>query len=311
MSPDRISMEVIMTLSDKIRNLSLSAGIDVIGFADASPFSGYAWTKSKRRDPHLTMADAKSIIVVGIYIGGLTLPEWNKAEYGRLSRLYMSGFFLDVIKPLDTIIQFLGNEGYKTEVSNSSSGESSILPLKLSAIRAGFGWQGKNSLLVTKKFGTFLALGGIITDAVLDYNREEESNKCGNCNICQNSCPLGALDSTYKLNVDCCLSNILQEKIYPDNARLVAQNRIGDCEICQDICPWNKKHIKQPLKTKITENFNRKIKVLQNRFLLSELAGMTEQEYIVKIGKYGTEIPFSIFHRNVLVAMNNMKKGLE
>lgn len=296
-----------MTISEKIRELAQASGIDAIGFASASPFSGYAWEKSIRRDPSLTVQNAESIIVAGIYIGGLTLPVWNNREYGRLSRLYMSGFFLDVIKPLEPVVQLLKDEGYKAEVSNSSSGETSILPLKLAAVRAGLGWQGKNSLLVTKKFGTFLALGGIITDAGLEHNKVEEPDRCGNCNLCRNSCPLKALDNPYKLDPENCLSLIQQEEKYPEEAKSAAQNRIGDCEICQDVCPWNKKHINQPLKTKMTENFDRRAEVLQKDFLLSELSSITEQEYAEKIGKYGTEIPFDIFHRNVKVAMNNMK----
>jgi len=71
----------------------------------------------------------------------------------------------------------------------------------LAAIRAGLGWQGKHSLLISKKFGTFLALGGIITDADLEHNTIEESDRCRNCDKCQTACPLAALDPPYVLNV--------------------------------------------------------------------------------------------------------------
>ena len=70
-------------------------------------------------------------------------------------------------------------------ICESSEAEGSILPLKLAAIRAGLGWQGKHSLLISKKYGTFLALGGIVTNAELDHNLHEERNRCLNCDKCQ------------------------------------------------------------------------------------------------------------------------------
>ena len=61
-------------LAEKITNLADSIGIDALGFAEASEFTDYALSESQRRDPRLSLADAKSIVVAGIYIGGLTLP---------------------------------------------------------------------------------------------------------------------------------------------------------------------------------------------------------------------------------------------
>jgi len=196
-------------LSEKIRNLADSIGINALGFAQASEFSDYALKNSKRRDPKLSLPNAKTIIVAGIYIGAVTLPNWTNPWYGRTSRLYLSEFFLDVVKPLGPIVDFLKNEGYQAIVCEGSKKEGSILPLKLSAIRAGLGWQGKHSLLISKKYGTFLALGGIITNADLEYNTKEESNRCHNCDKCQKACSLAALDQPYVLNIKKCMSYLL------------------------------------------------------------------------------------------------------
>jgi len=84
-------------LSEKIRSIADSVGIDAVGFAEASEFTNYALNHHPRRDPKLTLPNAKSIIIAGIYIGGVTMPEWKNAWYGRTSRLYLSGFFLDVV----------------------------------------------------------------------------------------------------------------------------------------------------------------------------------------------------------------------
>jgi len=292
-------------LSDKIRSLADSVGIDALGFADASPFSNYALRDSRRRDPKISLPNAKTIIVAGIYIGGLTLPAWKDPKYGRTSRLYLSEFFLDVIKPMEPIARYLRKEGFQAVVCDSSSDEGSILPLKLAAVRAGLGWQGRHSLLISKKYGTFLALGGIITDADLEHNTEQQPNRCGKCNRCQQACPMGALDQPYVLNRKKCLSNSLQVEYLSEDAQAAMENRVGDCEICQDVCPWNRKHLKKPLETELTKKFQSKIRAWENFFYLPHLAELSEKDYIEKLGHLNTDIPYEIFHRNVLIAMKN------
>ena len=82
-------------LSEKLKSLAESLGIDAIGFTEACEFSDYLLNQHQRQDPKLTLPNAKSIIMVGIYIGGVTMPEWDNPWYGRTSRLYLSEFFLD------------------------------------------------------------------------------------------------------------------------------------------------------------------------------------------------------------------------
>jgi epoxyqueuosine reductase len=299
------------SLSEKIRRLADSVGIDAVGFAEASEFASYTLKHHQRRDPKLTLPNAKSIIVAGIYIGGVTLPAWGNAWYGRTSRLYLSGFFLDVVKPLLPIAEFLRQEGYQTKICDGSLEEGSILPLKLAAIRAGLGWQGKHSLLISKKFGTFLALGGMITDADLDHNAIEESDRCRNCEKCQKACPLAALDQPYVLNVKKCMSNLLADEVLPMQVQAVMENRVGDCEICQESCPWNKKHLNHPLVTKMTDHFHKKLKNWGNAFYLPNLSRLSKSNYKDMFGYLNTDIPYHVFRRNVLIAMERAEKLTE
>ena len=296
-------------LSEKIRNLADSIGIDALGFAEASEFSDYALRNSKRRNPKLSLQNAETIIVAGIYIGAVTLPAWTNPWYGRTSRLYLSEFFLDVVKPLEPIADFLKKEGYQAIVCEGSKKEGSILPLKLAAIRAGLGWQGKNSLLISKKYGTFLALGGIITNADLEHNTKEESNRCHKCDKCQKACPLAALDQTYILNVKKCMSYLLMAENLSKKVQAVMENRIGDCEICQESCPWNKKHLGNPLVTKMTESFQKKIGDWEDLFYLPNLAKLSEKGYRKMFDQLNTDIPYNIFHRNVMIAMERAQKS--
>lgn len=295
-------------LSEKITDLAKTIGIDALGFARASEFKNYALSDSRRRDPKLSMPDARTIIVAGIYIGGLTLPAWTNPGYGRTSRLYLSEWFLDVVKPLAPIVDLLKEEGYQTLVCDGTVDDGSILPLKLAAIRAGLGWQGKHSLLISKKFGTFLALGGIITNADFEHNSREESNRCRECDKCQKACPMEALDQAYVLNKSRCLSYRLQVEDLTAEAQAATENRVGDCEICQDACPWNKKHIDKPLANHMTRSFQNKIADWENFFYLPNLAELSENGYIEKLGQLKTGIPYELFHRNVLIAMAGAKK---
>ena len=295
-------------LSEKIESLAESCGIDAIGFAEASEFTGYVLKHHKRRDPHITLKNARAIIVAGIYIGGVTMPEWKNPWYGRTSRLYLSGFFLDAVKPLEPIADFLWNNGYQVKICDGTVEDGSILPLKLAAIRAGIGWQGKHSLLISKKFGTFLALGGILTDADLDHNSIEEPDRCRNCDKCQKACPMSALDQPYFLNVKKCMSYQLQVDDLSIEAGTVMENRIGDCEICQDSCPWNIKHLKSPLVTKMTDHFQKKIEKWRDSFYLSDLSRLSKNEYKDMFGHLNTGISYDLFHRNVLIALERAKK---
>jgi epoxyqueuosine reductase len=294
-------------LSRKIRELAGSMGIDLLGFAEASEFEGYALRHSRRRDPRLSLPEAKTLVVAGIYIGGFTLPSWDKPTVGRTSRLFLSGFFLDVVKPLEPIAALLRKEGHAALVCNGSESEGSILPLKLAAIRAGLGWQGKHSLFVSKKYGTFLALGGIMTSANLPPDTEEETNRCRRCNKCQQACPLMALEQAYVLNKEKCLSYLLQREELPETAKAVMENRVMDCEICQQACPWNIKHVEKPLITATSTSFQKDIPAWEEFFTLIRLVKLTEREYGETLGHLNTGISYSIFHRNVLRAMESTK----
>ena len=295
-------------LSKNIKSLANSIGIDEIGFVEATEFSDYLLNQHQRRDPKLTLPNAKSIIVAGIYIGGVTMPEWENPWYGRTSRLYLSEFILDVVKPLEPISDFLKTSGYQAIVCDGTLEGGSIIPLKLAAIRAGIGWQGKHSLLISKKFGTFLALGGIITDADLDHSAIEEPDRCRNCDKCQIACPMAALDQPYVLKVKKCMSYQLQVDGLSEETQAAMDNRVGDCEICQDSCPWNAKHVKSPLITMMTDHFQRKIEEWGDSFYLPNLSRLSENGYKDIFGHLNTGISYDLFRRNVLIAMEKAEK---
>ena len=295
------------TLAETIRGVAVEIGIDAIGFAAAEPFTRYALKGTRRHDPRLSLPTAKSIIVAGIYIGGMALPGWEDPCVGRTSRLLLSGFFLDVVEPLAPIAALLRKEGYRAQVCDGSQTDGSILPLKLAAVRAGLGWQGKHSLLISKRFGTFLALGGIVTDAPLEPNGVQERDRCRDCDRCQQACPLGALEQPYLLDKKRCLAYRLQADRLPIEAQAAMQNRIADCEICQYACPWNRRHVKAPLATTRTIAFQDQIPQWEAFFRLSNLSKMNEKAYADEFDQFATDISYGHFRRNVRLALERAR----
>lgn len=265
-------------LTEKIRQLAVTQGIDVIEFVRAEPFAGYAWQDSPRRDPHLTISDAQTIIIAGIDIGEVAVPSTADPTTGQLSRLILAGFYFDVVEPLQSIRQLLLEAGYQASVCDGYA-QNSILPLKLAAVRAGIGWQGKNSLLVTRKYGSFLALGGIVTNAVLAYSKGQElAAGCGKCQACIEACPMGALQEPYKLNYEHCLSYLLEEEHLEDRTAAAMGNQILECDICQNACPWNKARLRKAQGQKPTA-ISRRSEDLQQFLKLANLFALTEAQF--------------------------------
>ena len=107
------------------------------------------------------------------------------------------------------------------------------------------------------------------------------------------------------------MSYLLQNDKIPENLKIVMENRIGDCEICQDSCPWNRKHLKSPLATKMTDHFQKKIKDWGDSFYLPNLSRLSENGYKDMFGHLNTDIPYHLFRRNVLIAMERAERLTE
>ena len=108
------------------------------------------------------------------------------------------------------------------------------------AHKAGIGWQGKHTNLVSRKFGSWLLLGVILIDRKLDIEKVHNDN-CGTCNKCISICPTNAIIEPYKLDARKCISylTIEHKDQIPIEYRKHIGNRIFGCDDCLAICPWN------------------------------------------------------------------------
>ena len=111
------------------------------------------------------------------------------------------------------------------------------------AKKAGLGWIGKNSCLISRNAGSFVFIGEIILNLELDYNQVPEGDFCGSCNRCVEACPTGAILNNRTLDSERCISYQTIENrgdISPELEGLLS-GRVFGCDICQDVCPWNRK----------------------------------------------------------------------
>ncbi len=112
---------------------------------------------------------------------------------------------------------------------------------KVWAKRAGLGWQGKHTVLITRDYGSWLFLGELLLNVALEPDSPFEEDLCGSCTACLEACPTGALTDPYRIDASRCISYLTIEH-RRDFSREEAGQLHGwvyGCDVCQEVCPWN------------------------------------------------------------------------
>jgi epoxyqueuosine reductase len=144
-------------------------------------------------------------------------------------------------KRLKRLIRWLEEQTGTTNIAKPFSDSAPVLEKAL-AVQAGLGWFGKNTLLIHRRFGTFIFLSGLFTSlSFAEAKVELRLPRCGVCTRCMDACPTQALRSPYTLDAGRCLSNHLIESKEPLPAEIVQKNPgyVFGCDICQQVCPHN------------------------------------------------------------------------
>lgn len=193
----------------------------------------------KRTDPRKLFDKTKSVIsVLYNYYPKHEIPEDNNYKISKYA--YGKDYHFVVKRKLEQLIKFLKKEA--GEINARAFVDSAPVLDRVWAAKAGLGWIGKNTNLITKEQGSYFFIGEIITDLELKYDNQNVPNYCGTCTRCIDACPTKAL-KPYELDARKCISYWTIEykgnKI-PDTFKGKFSNWIFGCDICQDVCPWTR-----------------------------------------------------------------------
>jgi epoxyqueuosine reductase len=110
------------------------------------------------------------------------------------------------------------------------------------AVRAGLGWMGKHTNVITRDHGSWVFIGELLLNLELEYEEDQLADQCGSCTLCLEACPTGAIVEPYVLDANLCISHATIESRAATIRADVAERLDGwlyGCDVCQDICPWN------------------------------------------------------------------------
>jgi epoxyqueuosine reductase len=282
-------------LTSKVKELVVEGGCHLVGIATAEPFSDFPLRESPRQDPHRTLPTARALVVgARCYLDRLAPPS-TQPPVGRLARAYAAGDELSLTEEFEPAACFLRQLGYAALVSPEHETTATI-PLKLAAARAGLGAIGKHSVLITRRFASWVSLGGIITDAPLEPDRPSRWRVCGRCTICLSACPTGAIVAPFHVDRTRCLEDVLARPGYlPAAVKTRADGRVLGCETCLEVCPHGQRALRRlPPTGRLAFVFD-----------LTALAALSAEEYEQFATRLRCDVPYEAFLRNVIVALGN------
>ncbi len=302
----------------QIEDFCKSLGLDTIGFIRSRRFDEllefYVQRKEKnlqnefeekdiekRINPNLVMESGKTII-------SIAFPYFHEGEYNDngFSIYTKRTDYHKVVKSyLAKVCDFIERLGGRAE----SFVDSNALPERYIAYLAGIGFIGKNNMLITKKYGSYVFLGEIITD--LEIQLEDKRSfkeiadylECGECERCYKECPTNSINKN-KINPNICLSYLTQKKDLSDQEISLLKGNVFGCDYCQLKCPYN-----EGVETNILDEFktlsfmNDEIDVfatMDNKFFKEYLSGTS-------CGWRGK----NVIKRNAILHMHQEKKDIK
>jgi epoxyqueuosine reductase len=251
--------------------LARAAGFDLCGIAPAAEFPELAhldeWLErghagemkylrdERRRSPTQVMPDACSVIACALNYN-TALPASTDAlsphasvtgPRGWISRYAWGDDYHHVLgEKLETLVADLHLE-FREPFEARAYVDTGPIVERVAAKYAGLGWLAKNTCLINEELGSWLFLGVILTTLdlamPLDAAQTPAADLCGNCSLCIDACPTGALVEPYILDARRCISYLTIELrgAIPAEFRQPIGRHVFGCDICQDVCPWNRR----------------------------------------------------------------------
>jgi epoxyqueuosine reductase len=233
-----------------LRELAEELGLDVVGVTRAEPYVDTERHIRERRarglfadmkftmaqpevscHPELLLPGARTVISAALcyYAPEPDLPP----GHGRLPRYTRRDAYAELREKLEKVGERLGGT-YRVLVDANHHVD------REAAARSGVGFYGKNTMLITRRYGSWVVLGTLISDVELEQT-PPLSVDCGECTLCIDACPTDALDVAGTLDATRCLSYWSQAAApIPVDYREPMGAHVYGCDICQDVCPWNR-----------------------------------------------------------------------
>lgn len=213
---------------------------------DKGMHGSMAWMErnfEKRTDPRLLFEGTKSVISV---ILNYFPEEQQKDPEAPVVAKYAYGedYHFVMKDMLNDLLEFIRkNIG---EVQCRAFVDSAPVMDRVWAKRAGLGWIGKNTNLISREHGSFVFIGELLVDIELEPDNKTVPDLCGTCTLCIDTCPTDAITVPYVVDGSKCISyfTIENKGEMPEELKDNFKNRAFGCDICQDICPWNWKKAK-------------------------------------------------------------------
>ena len=249
----------VVSLTEQIKQKALELGFHRAGIARAEALAnegsqflewlnrGYhgnmSWLErepEKRADPRLIFPEARSVLCVAMNYYTPSEHEGD-AWKGKISRYAWGDDYHDVVKEklrmlLDWIVAAVPDASGKVCVDTAPVMEKSW------AERAGIGWIGKNSNVITHDHGSWVFLGEILLNLDLEPD-QPATEHCGSCTACLDACPTSAIVEPFVVDSNRCISYAtieLRDEVLPETVSRHLNGWIYGCDICQDVCPWNR-----------------------------------------------------------------------
>jgi epoxyqueuosine reductase len=272
--------------------------IEYFSWLQSGSHGDMAWLgrdPAKRRDPARVLVDAKTLVMLAMnYFQGANL----RRQKGRIARYAWGADYhkimLQNMAPIDAFLQEKGGR-QKCYVDTGP-----ILERDFAAV-SGLSWQGKSTMCLNQRLGTWFFIGVILT--TLEFESDPPvKNRCGSCTRCIDVCPTRAITRPYQLDARRCISYLTIEHKgpIPIEFRSAIGDRIYGCDDCLEVCPWNRFAQK-------TRETRFQLPAQLETLTLRQLAALTEEEFRALFHNSPVKrLKRARFIRNVCVALGNV-----
>ena len=249
-----------MTLAENIKQRALYEGFSKVGIVAATSLAdegrrlqewlarGYhgemRWMSrdvEKRINPVEIFPPARTVVVVALNYFTPHQHQQNSG-IGKVSRYAWGDDYHDVMKEkLQSLLSWIREQEPRADGKICVD----IQPTmdKAWAVRAGLGWLGKHSNVITQEHGSWIFIGELLLNLELDCHTERVEDHCGTCTLCIDACPTAAITEPYVVDSNKCISYAtieLRAPELPDEFDNKLSGWLYGCDICQDVCPWNR-----------------------------------------------------------------------